>query len=840
MAVFMIALAGIRKKKGVASSMGLLILLAVAMFNVGITLLSGINTFYDNENEYLQGPHYVVRFAGNDYREDYLDYFINDPRVESVQAEEVVLMDMAAFPQGGVISLNLQRIQPDEVIKGYTLEKLAEVPEDEAVYIPIYMKSMGLMPGDTLTLRYNKQDFSFKIAGYSQSTWLNSSVMSLSNFYMPDAAYEKLYAKLGSGILLSARLHDSAQANAVNSDFKRDTDVKIEAASQDASTMSFSIADMRSGSTLVVTILSAVLFAFSFLMVVVVGIVIRFRILNHIELQMHNIGVLEAMGYTGKQVKWSIALEFLIIGITGTLLGIGASYGIIGALGGLISSSVGVTWRNQAHLGYDMVSGLVIMSIVFLVTHLVSSKASKILPVQALRGGVSSHSFLKTCFPLEKWNGSLSNALGLKNVMFNKKMYSMIGVIFAGVTFACAFALIIWLNMGVDDSLVLQLTGFEISDILIYTAPHADYEKLSEDLNQMEGIRKTSLYEAKSLEVEGELLTSYVSDDYNKLEMVETYEGSFPQYDNEIVVTGVLAKSWNKKIGDTIEVEVKGSTARYVICGLAQTMNNFGRQCFVSLDGMRRLDPHYKPHTIQIYLEPGVDIDQYIGTIESKFKVLSPTISNAEQTTPVTEAEAAKEAARKKAEEKLSVLLSMYGADSAQYALMVDGEVILSGDTTSYTIDRLENNRSLFVSNVDSIADSVNLLAIIILAGTAFIIILVLYMVIKSMIVRQKKELGIYKALGYTDRQLMKMIAVSFMPSVAAGTLAGSLGAGLSVNRLASSLFGMLGISKMELNVNILLLILMGIVLAVFAYGISMAVAGKLKSITVYGLLAED
>jgi putative ABC transport system permease protein len=113
-------------------------------------------------------------------------------------------------------------------------------------------------------------------------------------------------------------------------------------------------------------------------------------------------------------------------------------------------------------------------------------------------------------------------------------------------------------------------------------------------------------------------------------------------------------------------------------------------------------------------------------------------------------------------------------------------------------------------------------------------------MVIKSMIVRQKKELGIYKALGYTDRQLMKMIAVSFMPSVAAGTLAGSLGAGLSVNRLASSLFGMLGISKMELNVNILLLILMGIVLAVFAYGISMAVAGKLKSITVYGLLAED
>ena len=53
MPVFMIAMANIRKKKGVAVSMGVLILLSVAIFNVGLTLLAGINHFYDMENDRL-------------------------------------------------------------------------------------------------------------------------------------------------------------------------------------------------------------------------------------------------------------------------------------------------------------------------------------------------------------------------------------------------------------------------------------------------------------------------------------------------------------------------------------------------------------------------------------------------------------------------------------------------------------------------------------------------------------------------------------------------------------------------------------------------------------------
>lgn len=146
--------------------------------------------------------------------------------------------------------------------------------------------------------------------------------------------------------MLLVRVKDQADLKGLIADFKKDTDVNIEAISMDAKAMEITIDDMRNGTTMVVTIISVVLFVFSFLMVIVAVIVMKFRISNHIDSQMRGIGALGAVGYTGRQIRWSVVLEFVIIGMIGTVLGIALSYGIIAALGGLITSSVGVTWRS--------------------------------------------------------------------------------------------------------------------------------------------------------------------------------------------------------------------------------------------------------------------------------------------------------------------------------------------------------------------------------------------------------------------------------------------------------------------------------------------------------------
>lgn len=832
MSLLMIAWANIRRKKGVALSMGILILLSVAMFHVGLTLLTGIHHFYDKENERLMGAHYVVRFLGNECKDEYLEYFQQDSRVEQAEEEQIVIMNMASFLDGGAISANFINLDAKRNISGFQITDHIKVPEEDAVYIPAFMKEMGYEPGDILKLKFNKQIYSFQVAGYTQSTWFHSSVSSLVNFYMPKKAFDKLFLEIGGGSLLSIRVKDLSDVETIRQDFKDQTDVKIEAISLESKVMDFSINEMRNGSTMVVTLLSAVLFVFSFLIVLVAVIVMKFRIANHIEEQMRNIGALKAMGYTGKQIKWSIDIEFLLIGVGGTILGIFASYGILWGLGGLITNSVGVSWSGENSAVTSIVSSFIILLIVMLTANLSAGKAAKLHPVRALRGGLSTHNFKKSHFSFERTKGSLSLILGLKNIAFQTKTYLMIGLIFAGVTFASGFAVVTFCNLALDDSLVLQMTGYEISDITVYKASHTDFDELVKDLKKVEGVRKTSVYEVESAEVENELLTCYVSDDYDSLEMVKAYEGTLPKYDNEIAVTGVLAKSWGKKIGDTVTVKKDGASLEYVICGLGQTMNNFGRQCYMSQRGIKKILPFYEKSSVQVYLDENLDVNSFITKLEQTFQVISPSYEVTEQDEKIE--------ARKRAEEKISNILSMYGADSVQYALMEDGQIVFSGDTGSYQIQRIENNRELFISNVNSISMAVTLMSIMILIGTMMMVALVLYMVIKSMVVKQKKEFGIYKAIGYTDRQLMRLIAVSFLPSSVGGTFVGIVSSIFAVNPLAGILFEKLGASQLEFVINPFFMLCVSVGIVLFSFFISMLVAGKIKGITVCGLLTEE
>ena len=87
-----------------------LIHISTALFNVGLTFLTGINRFYDQENDRLNGPHYQVRFYGNEYKEEYLEYFEQDARVAQAEAEDAILMDMCNLPQGGTLSISFRNM----------------------------------------------------------------------------------------------------------------------------------------------------------------------------------------------------------------------------------------------------------------------------------------------------------------------------------------------------------------------------------------------------------------------------------------------------------------------------------------------------------------------------------------------------------------------------------------------------------------------------------------------------------------------------------------------------------------------------------------------------------
>ena len=123
--------------------MGVLILLSVAIFNVGLTLLAELTIFTT-----WKTTGWAERITWSGLREMSTAKSISTSscrirRVETAETDEFVMMDMASFPEGGVISANFPNMDRSRKIGGYFVAEQTEVPKDEAVYIPVFMKDMG-------------------------------------------------------------------------------------------------------------------------------------------------------------------------------------------------------------------------------------------------------------------------------------------------------------------------------------------------------------------------------------------------------------------------------------------------------------------------------------------------------------------------------------------------------------------------------------------------------------------------------------------------------------------------------------------------------------------------
>ena len=143
-----------------------------------------------------------------------------------------------------------------------------------------------------------------------------------------------------------------------------------------------------------------------------------------------------------------------------------------------------------------------------------------------------------------------------------------------------------------------------------------------------------------------------------------------------------------------------------------------------------------------------------------------------------------------------------------------------------------ENGRTMY-------AGIVSVVTIILFMISVLMALLVLYVIIHSMISRRKQEFGIYKAIGYTSRQLIIMTASRFIPVVA-------LSAGLSAFAgiwylpvINNTIFDQIGAMKNHFEVSIWILLVFAIIFITASFLISVLLAAPIKKITVCSLLKD-
>ena len=126
-----------------------------------------------------------------------------------------------------------------------------------------------------------------------------------------------------------------------------------------------------------------------------------------------------------------------------------------------------------------------------------------------------------------------------------------------------------------------------------------------------------------------------------------------------------------------------------------------------------------------------------------------------------------------------------------------------------------------------------------ILLITSVIVALLLYLMTKSYIIKNKAELGIKKALGYSSRSLKLQTVISFIPIVFLGTIIGIIVTKLFTNSLLGVLFQNLGIVNLNMRITFGLLFAISIFFTLFALINVLLVSKKINKISAVSLINE-
>ena len=323
----------------------------------------------------------------------------------------------------------------------------------------------------------------------------------------------------------------------------------------------------------------------------------------------------------------------------------------------------------------------------------------------------------------------------------------------------------------------LSLLSFELCDGAIV----ADSDKELDIFNYtktIDHVQNVRLCTNGMAEVEDTKLLTYVINNNGNLKNQDVcYEGRLPKYDNEIAVAGKFASNYEHKIGDEIELGVGNRKEKFIITGLIQTTNNNGTEAVIIEDGGKKI---FGEDFVKVYffdIDDGGDVDKILEDVKDKFG------------------------------ERISSTINF--------------EKIMEGSITIFkTIS--------------------NLMVVAMLSVSGLVILLVLYLLIKTLINNKKKDYGILKAVGFTSRNVVMQNAISFMPPIILSTICSCILSSRFANAYLTLMMRAFGIMKATFEVPVVFVVYMGIGFMLVSFIFAILLSRKIRKIEPVDLLKGE
>ncbi|MBP3886790.1 MAG: ABC transporter permease [Cellulosilyticum sp.] len=833
----------INKHKGAAASIIILIFFCQLFFSLAIHNISVNSNLFADKAKEMECVQNVFCIEENKYREEYKALLERDGRVSRVaEQDSVFLWQNTIYLKDGkdylVNSVFLNEVE-DNVLENIVLEK--GDPEiitqfEHPIYAPFIVKaSYGFEVGDEIKMVYHQQEYVFQIAGFYETALFANANMGAIKYIISDEDYTKMRSIYGVTKILGYDLFNIEDTEIVSDEFMTSAKVMSDSSNSFRVLLSINYATMISIASLLPVLLAYLMLCFVVIIFITIFVMIRHRIANSIEEQMSNIGTLGALGYTSGQITKVYMMEYSILALVGAVIGAIMSRVLLPFVNEFSFTMLGLRAIGSTSLGLDVMLVIILVGLVTLISFIQARKVKNYPPVIAFRKGINNHHFKKNYFSLEKTKNNVHSRLAAKRFMGAIKQNIIMGICVAAATMAMMFSLLLYTCCGKDQRVFEQMTGFEICDVQLGITHAITAQELKAELLEMDEVRKVNLgHDFISVSIGNKDVLSVVYSSYDELETIKAYKGRLPIYDNEVAITGALAEQLGKEIGDSLQVEHSGYKMSYLISGMTQSMINNGETLYFTEEGMEHIIPGLESNALDVYLNKDVNKEVFIAKLEELYGKSIQHARDAGFEDIIDKHERIKA----KAQEKMASLMALYGVDHLDYAIMVDGELI-KGSSKEFTIEKITDMQEYVQSNIGVYTSGINWGSKVIMVVAAVIIMVIISMLIKNSLTRQKLNLGIYKGLGYTTKELMFQVTVSLIPTMVIGVVCGISLAIVGTPTILSGVFRVVGVTNMILEVPILETIILGIAIIVFSMITAIIGTYKIKDISAYEMLAE-
>lgn len=770
-------------KKNIGTSIGLFLLMTLATMLIGLALLLFLDAYPTAQKEAKRleaGDGYILLTQDvSAIDEEYVAQLLEKDAVK-YDVFRCLSYSNASLPFGDGNMAPFLLVEGEDAFRRSM--NWTEVIEEDAsitsnyVYVPYqFYTSGGYKIGDTYSFELVGFKYNLVIKGFLNTTDFGCNNTGAFEFVLDDASYQ----------LAKERNLESQETILISYDLKEDvkpSKFKITVSKEILSDFPYvgvtvsSMEEIISGKTFMSLILAVSFLTITSIIVIVITLMLSSCINNYIKENMKTIGALKAIGYQSRSISGSLLFMFELLALVGSILGGGLSYLLMPVMAKVVVGQMGLPYTTSFNLGASLVPALVMVTFTALVTAISTRTISKIEPIIALRDGTKSHNFKRNHIALDRSHFSLNASLAFKTIFVNVKQNIITFFAVGLLIFVCVVSLLMFENFNRKPN--LEILTFETSGgtIVVDCSIKDEAEDYLMERTDVTNVRRMITI---GLDYnEQDRLYTNIMDDVDKLNNKQVcYKGRLPKYDNEVAVSGHFAKTYGYEIGDELQLEYGSKSYSYLITGLTQTCNNYGREAIMSEDAAEHI----------------VDLS------------------------------------------KMPVYYWFDAADKKAAQVVLDDTSKEYGDLVISSMNFFE----LIEGNMTTFKGISTLMLIVVCSISAVVIILILYLLIKSFIYNKRKDYGIYKALGFTSNNLVMQTALSFMPTIVLSVIVFSIVSYYAANPYMSVVMHSFGLMKCNFPIPVGGVVIIGVGMVLISFAFALLYSRRVKKIEAYHMLVD-